>query len=174
MIRITTPLVDVAALSVGDEVLLSGRVYGARDQAHQRMMALLNAGEPLPVLLQDEVIYYVGPAPTPPGHVIGSAGPTTSGRMDPFTPRLLETGLRGMIGKGPRSAEVVASIRRHGAVYFYAYGGCGALYARTVRARRIVAFEELGPEALIELQVEAFPVIVAVDSRGDCLFNARG
>ncbi len=169
MKKLRVPLSNPAALRAGDEAVLSGTVYSARDQAHKRLVALLDAGRPLPVDLGGQVIYYTGPAPAPPGRVIGSAGPTTSGRMDAYTPRLLDAGLAGMIGKGYRSPAVVESMRRNGAVYFYAYGGCGALYAQCIRAARVIAFAELGPEALSRLEVEEFPVIVAIDAAGNSI-----
>lgn len=173
MKRLQLPLTTTAGLEAGEEVLLSGTLYTARDQAHQRLAAMLERGEPLPFDLRGAAIYYVGPTPPPPGHVIGSAGPTTSGRMDPFTPALLDHGLRAMVGKGPRSAAVVEAIRRNGAVYFIAYGGCGALYARCVRTCELVAFPELGTEAIRRLEVVDMPVLVGIDATGRDLLRDR-
>lgn len=168
-IHITTPLTadKVKTLKAGDMVLISGTVYTARDAAHKKMTELLARGERLPFELQDAVIYYVGPTPAKPGNVIGSAGPTTSGRMDAYTPTLLDLGLKGMIGKGARSAEVIASIRKNGAVYFAAIGGAAAVMAQCVRSAEVIAYEELGAEAVRRLEVENLPVIVAIDSNGN-------
>ena len=166
--RISAPITDAAAacLRAGDEVLLSGKVYTARDAAHKRMDELLDSGGSLPFDVEGAVIFYVGPSPAKPGRIIGSAGPTTSGRMDKYTPRLLSLGLRGMIGKGSRSAEVKDAIVRHRAVYFAALGGAGALASKSIKAVRPVAYEELGTEALTELTVEDFPLIVVNDIYG--------
>jgi len=162
---------ELRSLRAGDEMELTGIVYTARDQVHRRLVDLLAAGSPVPLDLQGAALYYTGAAPAPPGAVIGSCGPTTSARMDPFTPTLLERGVVVTIGKGPRSPAVTQAIRHHGAVYFHAYGGCGALYAeRVVRCVR-VGFDDLGPEAMLQLQVEGFPVIVGVDSVGGDLFS---
>ena len=155
----------VEKLRAGDEVLLSGIVYTGRDAAHQRMHEALDAGQPLPVDLVGQVIYYVGPAPAPPGRVIGSAGPTTAGRMDPYTPELLALGLKGMIGKGERSPGVLAALKQYKAVYFVAIGGLGALLAERIKSAEVVAYADLGPEAIYRLEVEDFPVTVG----GDCL-----
>jgi fumarate hydratase subunit beta len=165
---LTTPLTDddVAGLLAGDRVLLSGVVYTARDAAHRRMIEALDSGGPLPIPIQGQAIYYVGPSPTPPGRVTGSAGPTTSCRMDPYTPRLLELGLKATIGKGSRSAEVVEAMRRHRAVYLAAIGGAAALIASRITKCEIVAYPELGPEAVRRLVVEDFPAIVANDIHG--------
>lgn len=167
-IRLASPFAPEAlrALRCGDRVLISGVIYAARDAAHKRMMETLDREEPLPVDLRGQFVYYVGPSPAKPGQVIGSAGPTTSGRMDAYTPRLLEQGLLGMIGKGNRSAAVCEAIQRHGAVYFAATGGAGALLARRITGYKVLAYAELGPEALAELTVEDFPATVIVDSRG--------
>lgn len=162
---------DWSGLRAGQEVLISGSIYSARDQAHKRLIELLDSGKSLPLEIAGACIYYMGPAPTPPGEVIGSCGPTTASRMDPFTPRLLDQGLTGIIGKGNRSEEVRRAIIRNRAVYFYAYGGCGALYAEAIVSVKTVAFEDLGPEAILELQVKNFPAIVAIDSRGDSVFS---
>jgi fumarate hydratase subunit beta len=152
-------------------VLLSGVVYSARDAAHKRFMDLLDRGEPLPFPIEDACLYYLGPSPAAPGQIIGSAGPTTSYRMDPYTPRLLGLGLRGMIGKGKRSAEVIEAMKKAGAVYFGAIGGAGALLAQRIRASDIIAFEDLGAEAIRRLVVEDFPVTTIIDSRGNNLYE---
>ncbi|MDR1240001.1 MAG: Fe-S-containing hydro-lyase [Treponema sp.] len=171
--RLLLPLTreKAAALSAGDRVLISGVIYTARDVAHKRLLELLDNGEPLPFPIGDAVIYYSGPSPAPPGQVIGSAGPTTSYRMDAYTPRLLELGLRGMIGKGKRSAEVVEAMRKAGAIYFGALGGAGALLSRRIRAAEIIAFPGLGTEAIRRLAVEDFPAVVVIDSRGGNLYE---
>jgi len=176
IVNVTAPLTSTAvqALVAGQQVRLSGTVYAARDAAHKRMAELLAQGLPLPVDLRGQAIYYVGPTPPPPGRAVGSAGPTTSGRMDPYTPALLEAGLACMIGKGERSAEVVAAIRRCRAVYCVAPGGVGALLSRHVAASELVAWEDLGTEALRRLEFRDFPLVVAVDSRGaDIYATAR-
>jgi len=172
-IKIITPLTQdkVRALKAGDFVLITGTIYTARDAAHKRMVESLAAGETLPVDFTDQIIYYVGPAPAQPGQAIGSAGPTTSGRMDAYTPRILEQGLRGMIGKGYRSPEVVEAMKQHGAVYFAATGGAAALIAKTIKKYEPVAYEDLGPEALARLTVENFPAIVVIDSEGRNFYN---
>ncbi len=160
------------SLRAGERVELSGVIWTGRDAAHKRLIALLDAGKKLPVDLSDQVIYFTGPCPAPPGRVIGSAGPTTSGRMDAYSPRLIrECGLRGMIGKGVRSAEVAAAMRDGGAVYFAATGGAGALISRCVVSCEMVAFPELGPEAIYRLEVADFPLVVAMDSVGGSLYN---
>lgn len=168
MIKIVTPFTADKArnLKAGDFVLISGTIYTARDAAHKRMVEALAAGEKLPVDFQDQIIYYVGPTPAKPGHAIGSAGPTTSGRMDAYAPRLLEQGVRGMIGKGYRSAEVVESMKKHDAVYFAATGGAAALIAKAIKKYEVIAYEDLGSEALARLTVEDFPAIVVIDSEG--------
>ncbi|MDR1949643.1 MAG: Fe-S-containing hydro-lyase [Spirochaetaceae bacterium] len=170
--RITLPLSreKAAALSAGDPVLISGWLYTARDAAHQRLNGLLDAGLPLPFPIAEAVIYYTGPTPAPPGRIIGSAGPTTSSRMDAYTPRLLGLGLGGMIGKGKRSVEVTEAMVRAGAVYFGASGGAGALLADRIKAAELIAFPELGAEAIRRLLVEDFPVVVVIDSRGNNLY----
>ena len=155
-----------AELKAGEELLLSGTLLVGRDQVHAQFQMLLNSGEALPVSLKGETIFYMGPAPAPDGAIIGSCGPTTSSRMDSFTPDLLDAGLIGMIGKGPRSAAVQEAVKRNGAVYFYAFGGCGALYAQKVQAIECIAFQQFGPEALYRITVKDFPVIVAMDSTG--------
>ena len=173
MKKITTPLDETAArgLRAGDTVLLSGVIYTGRDAAHKKLLAMLDAGEALPMELKDQIIYFVGPCPAPPGRPIGSAGPTTSYRMDPYSPSLIaRTGLRGMIGKGNRSAEVVEAMKKYGVVYFAATGGAGALIAKRIRKCDLIAFPELGPEAVYRLEVEDFPAIVAIDSTGGSLY----
>jgi fumarate hydratase subunit beta len=173
--KISTPLPKEVAqeLRAGDQVELSGVVYGARDAAHQRLMVLLDEGAPLPFEITNSVIYYVGPCPARPGEVTGSAGPTTSGRMDSYTPRLLDLGLRGMIGKGRRSPAVIEAMIRNKAVYFGAIGGAGALIASCIKSSRIIAFSELGPEAIRELVVENFPLTVVIDSQGNNLYESE-
>lgn len=172
-LRLTTPLADdaIRALKVGDQGLLSGVVYTARDAAHKRMAETLRAGGELPIPLQGQVIYYVGPAPTPPGEVIGPAGPTTSSRMDSYTPLLLERGLKGMIGKGKRDAAVRAAIVEHTAVYFVAVGGAAALISARIKAMSLIAYEDLKTEAIYRLIVEDFPVVVANDTHGADLYE---
>lgn len=171
-LRLTTPLDEevLRTLRCGDAVLLSGTLFTARDAAHRRMVEAHFRGEPLPFDLRGQVIYYAGPSPTPPGRAVGAIGPTTSGRMDPYTPLLLELGLRGMVGKGRRSAEVVRAMEKFGAVYFGATGGAAALLARSVRRVLPVAYADLGPEAITALEVEDFPVTVVVDTRGHDLY----
>ena len=168
MRKLTTPLseADVLSLRAGDHVLLSGVVYTARDAAHLRMMDLIREGKPLPVELEGQVIYYAGPTPTPPGRAVGSIGPTTSTRMDASTPTLLAHGLRGMIGKGGRSAEVIEAMKRHKAVYFAAVGGAAALMAQCVTSLEVVAWDDLGPESVKRLTLEPLPLVVAVDAEG--------
>ena len=158
------------SLEMGEACELSGVLYAARDAAHKRMLEEAGRGEALPIEVRGQVIFYVGPTPPRPGAIIGSAGPTTGGRMDAYTPRMLELGLAGMIGKGGRSPEVVEAIARHGAVYFAAVGGAAALLARRVREVELIAYEDLGTEAIRRLVVERFPVVVAVDSRGRDIF----
>lgn len=172
-IKIKTPLSDedVQSLKIGDSVLITGKIYTARDAAHKRLIDLIEKGESLPLDLKGQIIYYVGPAPTKPGYVIGPAGPTTSGRCDPYTPALLALGLKGMIGKGVRSKEVREAMKKHKAVYFAATGGAAALISKNIKAVKIIAYEDLGPEAIRELEVENFPVIVANDAHGDDLYE---
>lgn len=171
--HITAPLTDeaVASLRAGDRVLISGVVYAARDAAHKRMIEALDSGEPLPFDVSGQVIYYVGPTPARPGQVIGSAGPTTSGRMDKYAPRLLALGLKGMIGKGYRNQEVKEAMAKHKAVYFAAVGGAGALLAKAVKAQEPVAYEDLGPEAVRKLVIEQFPAVVINDMYGNDLYQ---
>ena len=160
-------------LKAGERVLLSGAVYTARDAAHKRIIALLDRGEPLPFGLRDACIYYAGPTPTRPGQVIGSCGPTTSGRMDPYTPRLLEQGLAAMIGKGERDAAVCAAVRQYGALYFCALGGAGALAAGCVASCEEIAFRDLGCESVKRLEIRDFPLILALDAFGGDLFGRQ-
>ncbi len=159
------------SLSAGDEVLLTGVIYTARDAAHKRLYELLQKGEKLPVDLKGAVIYYTGPTAAPPGRATGSIGPTTSSRMDPYTPELLRYGVAGIIGKGPRSKDVLDAVRETGAVYFSAVGGAGALLSERVVSSEVVAFPELGAEAIRRLEVENLPVTVAVDSQGRDLYK---
>jgi fumarate hydratase subunit beta len=169
----TTPLKpeDVDKLRAGDKVNLNGFIYTARDAAHKRLVELIKEGKPLPLPLEGQIIYYVGPSPTPPGKAIGSAGPTTSFRMDPYAPILIERGLRGMIGKGERAAGVVEAMQKHGAVYFAATGGAAALLSKRITKAEIIAYPELGAEAINRLTVESFPVIVAQDSHGGNIYK---
>ena len=159
------------SLRAGDYVYISGTIYTARDEAHKRMQEALNAGEKLPVELEENIIYYLGPTPARPGRVIGSAGPTTSSRMDKYTPQMLDLGLRGMIGKGKRTQEVRDAIVRNGAVYFAAVGGAGALLSRQIIKSEVIAYEDLGTEAIRKLEVENLPVIVVIDSEGTDLYE---
>ncbi len=173
MVLLHTPLkqVDIEKLKVGDRVALDGIVYTARDKAHERMAYFLRTGKKLPFNPKGQVIFYAGPAPAKPGRTIGSVGPTTSSRMDTFTPLLLEQGLKGMIGKGDRSERVKEAIREYKAVYFVATGGAAALLSQYVVQAGVYAFEDLGPEAIYRLEVKDFPVIVAIDSSGRDLFQ---
>ena len=166
--RITTPLSkdDIKKLHIGDIVLISGTIYAARDAAHKRMVEALDRGEDLPANLEGQLIYYVGPTPAKPGQAIGSAGPTTSGRMDAYAPRLLDLGLAGMIGKGNRSKAVMDSIKNNTCVYFAATGGAGALISRCIRKYTVLAWPELGPEAFAAMEVEDFPATVVADCFG--------
>jgi fumarate hydratase subunit beta len=170
--KVTTPLTDEAVkdLRAGDAVEITGVIYQARDAAHKRLVALIEAGKELPFDLQGAVVYYMGPSPAKPGNVIGSAGPTTSGRMDAYTPLLLEHGLKGMIGKGLRSAEVKQAMIDETAVYFAATGGAGALLAQRIVANEVIAWPELGAEAVARLEVDDFPAIVVNDCYGGDLY----
>jgi len=170
---ISAPLTDevINDLKAGDRVFINGIIYTARDAAHKRLVEMLDRNEPLPIDLKGQIIYYVGPCPAKPGTVIGSAGPTTSGRMDAYTPRLLDEGLKGMIGKGLRSKAVVDSMVKNGAVYFAAIGGAGALLAECIKESEVVAFDDLGTEAIRRLRVENFPVTVIIDRYGNDLYS---
>ncbi len=172
-IKVNTPFLEDQrkSLKAGDHVRISGVIYTARDAAHQRMIKNLEQGMGLPLDLNDQVIYYVGPCPEKPGEIIGSAGPTTSGRMDGYTPILLEKGLGGMIGKGNRSDQVIQSIIDHKAVYFGCVGGAGALLQSCIKAVEIIAYEDLGTEAIRKFVVEDFPAIVVIDSDGNNLYE---
>lgn len=172
-IRLTTPLQkeDVLALRSGDRVLITGVLYTARDVAHRRLVELLDRGLSLPMEIEGQVIYFAGPSPARPGQVTGSIGPTTSYRMDPYSPRLLERGLRGMIGKGSRSREVREALQKFGGVYLGATGGAGALLARAVESVEVIAFEDLGPEAIRRLRVREFPAVVINDAHGGDLYE---
>lgn len=171
-IRLKTPLKDedVERLRIGDRVLISGILYTGRDAAHRRLFDLIKEGKELPFDVRGQIIYYVGPTPAPPGKVFGSAGPTTSYRMDAYSPALIERGLKGMIGKGMRSDSVKEAMRKYKAVYFAATGGAGALLAKRIKRAEIVAYEDLGPEAIQRLEVEDFPVIVINDINGNDLY----
>jgi fumarate hydratase subunit beta len=172
-VEIQTPLsdYDVEMLEIGDTVLVNGVIYTARDAAHKRLIDLLEAGQPLPLELQGQIMYYVGPSPARPGRVIGAAGPTTSYRMDPYAPQLLRLGLKAMIGKGKRSPEVIAAMIENKAVYLGAIGGAGALISQSIKAAEIIAYEDLGPEAIRRLVVENLPTIVINDCRGNDLYE---
>lgn len=171
--KITAPITKecAASLHAGDLVLLSGRIYVARDAAHKRIVETMQAGGEPPFPIAGETIFYAGPAPTPPGCVIGPIGPTTSYRMDPYTPYLLERGLVGMIGKGKRSDEVIAAMKEHGGVYFGATGGTAVLLSSCVKKAEKVAYEDLGPETVLRLQVEDMPLVVIADSYGEVLYK---
>ena len=171
--RINAPITEetIQTLKAGDTVLLSGVVYTARDAAHKRMCQALESGQKLPFSLEGAVIYYVGPTPAKPGQVIGAAGPTTSGRMDAYAPKLIERGLKGMIGKGQRAKEVIDAMVAHGAVYFAATGGAGALLASRITRCELVAWEDLGTEAVRKLEVVDFPLTVVIDREGTNLYD---
>jgi fumarate hydratase subunit beta len=173
LIPVRAPLTDadVERLNVRDRVLITGTIYGARDAAHKELVGLLEAGKPLPFSLQGAIIYYVGPCPPGAGRPTSSAGPTTASRMDRYAPILIRNGLKGMIGKGVRSREVIEAMRQYKAVYFGAVGGAGALLAGKIRRCDPIAFHELGPEALYLLEVESFPVLVVNDARGNDLYK---
>ena len=170
---INTPIDDkiVSELKAGDYVYLTGTVYTARDAAHKRLYEALQRGEDIPLELQNNIIYYLGPSPAREGQVIGSAGPTTSSRMDKYTPLLLEKGLKGMIGKGKRSDEVIESMHKNHAVYFAAIGGAGALLSKCIKKSEVIAYEDLGSEAIRKLEVENLPIIVLIDDEKTNLYN---
>lgn len=170
-IKLPLTQADAETLKAGDYVYLTGELYTARDAAHKRMQETLDAGGSLPFEIAGQTIYYMGPSPARQGRVIGSAGPTTSSRMDKYTPRLLDLGLRGMVGKGKRSAEVIAAMQRNHAVYFAAVGGAGALLSKCVTKAEVVAYADLGTEAVRRLTVEDFPAIVVIDSEGTNLYE---
>lgn len=172
--KITTPLLKEEALSLkaGDSVLITGYIYTARDAAHARMTEMLDKGLKLPFDVKNQIIYYAGPCPAAPGRVIGSCGPTTSGRMDKYAPRVISEGLVGMIGKGDRKETVVDAMRLYGAVYFAAIGGAGAVISQCVESAETVAFHDLGTEAIIKLFVRDFPAVVAIDAQGNNLYSS--
>lgn len=174
MKKIRAPFDEATARSLraGDRVLISGTILAARDAAHKRLVETLDRGEPLPVDLQGAVVYYLGPSPARPGNPIGAAGPTTSGRMDAYTPRLLKQGLKGMIGKGYRSPDVIKAMEEFGVPYLAAVGGAGALIARSIRKYTVLAYEDLGPEAVAAMEVEDFPAIVVIDCLGGNYYEA--
>ena len=171
--KITLPITDedIKSLRAGDSVLLTGTIITGRDAAHKRLFELIQKGEPLPVEVRGELIYYVGPAPAKPGYAVGPAGPTSSYRMDKFTPALLDLGMKGMIGKGARSQEVIDSIKKNGAVYFAAIGGAAALIAKSIKKEEILCYDDLGTEAVRRYTVEYFPCIVAIDCEGNNVYD---
>ena len=171
--KITTPLTDeqVMELKAGDALLINGTIYTARDAAHKKMVDLMEKGESLPLDLQGKIIYYVGPTPAKPGQVIGSAGPTTSGRMDAYTPQMLAKGMKGCIGKGSRTPTVKEALKKYRGLYLAAVGGAGALLSKAIKKVELVAYEELGPEAIRKLEVEDFPVVVINDAYGNDLYE---
>ncbi len=172
-IAIKTPLSqeDARKLKAGDSCLISGVIYTARDAAHKRLCELVADGKELPLDVKDAIIYFVGPTPAKKGQAIGSAGPTTSYRMDAYSPTLIAEGLTGMIGKGKRGPEVIDAMKKHGAVYFGAIGGCGALLSKCIKKAEVIAYEDLGAEAIRRLEVEDFPVVVIIDSEGNNLYE---
>lgn len=171
--KISTPLTEEISktLRAGDSILLSGIVYTARDAAHGRLINLLDEWKELPLNINGEVIYYVGPTPEKPGEVIGSAGPTTSYRMDSYAPRLLDLGLKGMIGKGARNEEVISAIKRNNAIYFGAIGGAGALISKCIKSSEVIAYDDLGAEAIRKLEVKDMPLVVIIDTEGNNLYE---
>lgn len=172
-ISIKTPLTreDAVKLRAGDSCLISGVIYTARDAAHKRLCELIAQGKELPLDVKDSIIYFVGPTPAKPGQAIGSAGPTTSYRMDAYSPDLIAMGQMGMIGKGKRGPEVIAAMKKYGAVYFGAIGGCGALLSKCIKKAEVIAYDDLGAEAIRRLEVEDFPVVVIIDSSGNNLYE---
>ncbi|OPX27878.1 MAG: fumarate hydratase [Candidatus Cloacimonas sp. 4484_143] len=173
-IHLTTPLKteDLEKLKIGDQVYITGTVYTGRDAAHKRLVELLERGEKLPFDAEGQIIYYVGPAPAPPGKPIGSAGPTTSYRMDPYAPALMDAGMKAMIGKGPRSQPVIDSMIKNKAVYLAAVGGAAVVVAKSIKESKVIAYEDLGPEAIREMKVENFPCVVANDVNGNDIYKA--
>jgi fumarate hydratase subunit beta len=173
MKKINTPLVrkEIERLKVGEEVLLNGIINTARDQAHKRLIEAINKKKKTSIDLRGQIIYYCGPTPAPRGKIIGSSGPTTSARMDEFTPRLLKKGVLVMIGKGRRSRQVIQAIKRYKAIYFLTYAGCGALLSKYVKKNDPVAYKDLGPEAIYKLEVRDFPVIVGIDTKGRSIYK---
>jgi len=171
--KINTPLTDeiLDKLKAGDTLFITGTIYTARDAAHKKLVDALDSGEGLPFDIKGQILYYVGPSPAKPGQVIGSAGPTTSGRMDSYTPRLLDEGLKGMIGKGLRGKDVVDSMVKNGAIYMAAVGGAAALISKRIARAEAIAYEDLGPEAVRKLEVKDFPVIVVIDKDGNDLYS---
>lgn len=172
-IKLHTPLTEdkILSLKAGDSILLTGVIYSARDAAHKRLIELLDKGKDLPLNIKDEIIYYVGPSPAKPGQIIGSAGPTTSYRMDAYAPRLMELGLKGMIGKGARNKEVIDSIKKNKSVYFGAIGGAAALIGKSIIKSEIIAYEDLGAEAIRRMEVKDMPLVVIIDSQGNNLYD---
>ena len=173
MKRINTPLTkrEIERLNVGKDVLLSGVIYTARDQAHKRLVEAINKGKKTPIDLKGQVIYYCGPTRAPRGKIIGSSGPTTSSRMDEFTPALLKAGLVAMIGKGGRSPEVAKAIKKYKTVYFLTYAGCGALLSKYIKNAKPIVYKDLGPEAIYKLEVRDFPLIVGIDTKGRSIYD---
>ncbi|MEE9165588.1 MAG: Fe-S-containing hydro-lyase [Nitrospinota bacterium] len=173
IIKITTPLSDevINSLKSGDQVSINGILYTARDAAHKRLIDLLDRGDELPFDIKGQIIYYVGPTPAKPGAIIGSAGPTTSYRMDPYAPRLMEVGMKGMIGKGNRVQSVIDAMVKHKSIYFAAIGGAGALVARSIKKVEIIAYEDLGPEAIRKMEVEDFQAVVVNDIHGNDVYK---
>ncbi len=171
--RINTPLSDdvIKALKSGDKLLISGVIYTGRDAAHKRLVDLIEKGEELPFDIAGQIIYFVGPTPARPGRPVGSAGPTTSYRMDAYSPRLIEKGLKGMIGKGARSPEVIEAMMKFGCIYMAAVGGAGALISQSIKSSEVIAYEDLGPEAIRRMEVEDMPVVVVNDTRGNDLYR---
>ena len=171
--RIQLPMTaeDVRSLKAGDSVLLNGPILTGRDAAHKRLVALLDEGKELPVEVRNQTIYYVGPAPASPGHAVGSAGPTTSYRMDAYAPRLMEIGLNGMIGKGKRNDDVINAMKKYGAIYFGAVGGAAALVSRSIESAEVLCYEDLGAEAIRRLEIEDLPVTVIIDAEGNNLYE---
>ena len=171
--KLQTPFTreDARTLKAGDSCLITGVIYTARDAAHKRLCELVKQGKPLPMDMENAIIYFVGPTPAKPGQAIGSAGPTTAYRMDAYSPALIAIGQTGMIGKGKRKEEVINAMKEHGAIYFGAIGGCGALLSKCIKKAEIVAYEDLGAEAIRRLEVEDFPVVVIIDSEGNNLYE---